>query len=226
MDDFDFWYAVHNTRILIRPRQPLETFGQTTLSYHLLTEFPDEADRVRVREGRILAYRPVLITPQTLHESPLEGFEGPEAENYLEWLKANERNLALIQYGFKIRKELLQEYRVSERINLVADRVRDEVRRKDNPLDAVLIGVDRPWEVCLLKLLIEVARHSAPHNAGELRSDPDGSRAEIEAAFAAARRDPSRVNDLAGLLEKRRVFPEYEDRFFTLVRTRGSSAAG
>jgi hypothetical protein len=226
MDDFDFWYAVHNTRILIRPRQPLETFGQTTLSYHLLTEFPDEADRVRVREGRILAYRPVLITPRALQDSPLEGFEGPEAGDYLEWLKENEQNLALIQYGFKIRKELSQEYRVSERIQLVADRVRDEVRRKGNPLDAVLIGVDRPWEVCLLKLLIEVARHSAPHNAGQLRSDPDGTRAAIEEAFAAARRDPARIGDLAGLLEKNGSFSEYEDRFFALVRARGRPTRG
>jgi hypothetical protein len=223
MDSFDFWYAVNHTEILIRPRQSLETFGQTTLRYHLVTEFPDAVDRIRVREGRILAYRPILLTPGSLDSSPLEGFDGPAVGRYLEWLRANEQNLALLQYGFKIRNEPLQEHCVTDRLETVLARVQAEVVRKNDPLDAVLVGVDDPWEVCLLKLLVEVASRSAPHNARELRADPDGSRREIEAAFEAAARDRSQRGRLATLLAKHRVFPEYEDRFYDLVRNGGGS---
>ncbi|MDZ4200347.1 MAG: hypothetical protein U1E27_13810, partial [Kiritimatiellia bacterium] len=64
-----------------------------------------------------------------------------------------------------------------------------------------------------------------PHNARELHEDPDGSRHEIEAAFAAAGRDPARLSKLADLLAKLHRFPEYEDRFFALVRAGRTDAS-
>ena len=219
MDSFDFWYAVNHTEILVRPRQLLETFDQTTLRYHLVTEFPDAVGRIRIREGRVLAYRPVLLTPVPLRESPLEGFDEQATEHYLEWLRDNEQHIAFLKYGFKIRKEPLQEHLVTDQLEAVVARVRKEVIQKNDPLDAVLVGVDEPWEVCLLKLLIEVAHQSAPHNAEELRADPDGSRREIENAFSDVSRDGSKLSRLADLLAKRKLFQDYEDRFFALVRT-------
>lgn len=219
MDAFDFWYAVNHTRVVVRPRQPLETFGHTTLRYHLLTEMPDSVDRIRIREGRVLAYRPTLLTPGMLAESPLEGFEDPAVSSYLDWLRAHERDLAILQYGFRIRKEPSQEHRVADKLAAVVARVKRDVLRKADPMAALLVGVEEPWEVCLLKLLVEVAQGSAAHNARELLADPEGHRHEIESAFESARGDASRLSALAALLTRRGLFPEYEDRFFELVRS-------
>ena len=82
--------------------------------------------------------------------------------------------------------------------------------------------MDEPWEVCLLKLLFEVVKHSAPRNARDLRADPDGTHHEIERAFRAAARNRSKLAPLAELLTRTDKFKEYEDRFFELVRSHSS----
>ena len=84
---------------------------------------------------------------------------------------------------------------------------------------ALVLGVDEPWEVCLLKLLFEVVRLSAPGNARDLRADPDGTRHQIDHAFRLAANDKSRLAPLADLLNRLGQFKDYEDRFFALVRS-------
>jgi hypothetical protein len=49
---------------------------------------------------------------------------------------------------------------------------------------------------------------------------PRGVRNEIDAAFAAATKDPSQIENLAHTLQRYNLFEEYEDRFFSLVRGR------
>lgn len=216
---FDFWYAVNNTRVLRLPKQRLETFGTTVLNYHLITELMDVVNKVRVREGRVKAYRPEILTPRTLREGALEGF-GEEAAKYLEWLREHETDLYILKYGFVIRKEDIQECVVSENVEAVAEQVRRELEKKDDPLGALVVGVEEPWEVCLLKLMVEVARRSAPHNLLEFQRDPHGHRHEIERAFQDAARDRSRISELYRKLCEYELFEEYEDRFFALVRSR------
>ena len=96
--------------------------------------------------------------------------------------------------------------------------VEKRVKDRNESHSAVVIGVDKPWEVCLLKLMVEMVQRAAPHHARDLREDPAGERHELEAAFAAAARDRSRLSALATMLQKRGLFKEYEDRFFALVR--------
>jgi hypothetical protein len=101
----------------------------------------------------------------------------------------------------------------------VVERVRTDLKTKADPLSALIVGVDEPWEVCLLKLLFEVVKQSAPVNARDLRADPDGSRHEIEKAFRMAAGDRSRLAPLAQLLTRLDKFKDYEDRFYALVRS-------
>lgn len=226
-DSFDFWYAVNNTEIRIMPKQHLETFGNTTLRYHLVTELMDSTRQTRIREGRMLANRPQIITPEHYSRTVLDGF-GEEAQQYVEWLKSHERDLRILQYGYTLRKELYSENIVSDDAQTVLDRVEKDVRARDDQLTAVVLGVDEPWDVCLVKLFWEVIQSSAHENIRELEQRrmfekvegvPRGVRGEIEAGFLAASRDASRVSDLAGLLERHGVFDTYQDRFFSLVRS-------
>ncbi len=217
-DAFDFWFAVNNTEVLVVPPRRLETFGATTIDYHLVCELMDSVDRVRVREGRLHAYRPEIVTPQRWAESLLEGFSEEAAAKYMEWLQGHESELLMLRYGFKLRKESLTEHVVTDRIETVIERVRTELAARKNPLAALVRGVDEPWEVCLVKLAVEMVQRSAPHQARELRADPRGERHEIEAAFREASRDPARTAALAERLRALKRFEEYEDRFFALVR--------
>jgi len=221
--EFDFWYAVNNTEVLELPRSRLETFGSTLINYRLVTELMDAVGQVRIREGRIQAFRPEILTPQSFLESPLsEGFHSGQAEDFIRWLREHESDLTLLKYGFKIRQETTTESIVHDTVENVVDRVRTDLKTKEDPLAALVLGVDEPWEVCLLKLLYEVVRLSAPGNARDLRADPDGTRHEIEKAFRLAANDRSRLAPLAALLTRLGKFKEYEDRFYALVRSHTS----
>ena len=217
--EFDFWYAVNNTEVLEMPRGRLETFGSTSINYLLVTELMDAVGQVRVREGRIQSFRPEILTPQSFAESPLEGFHNGQAADFIRWLREHESDLVILKYGFKIRHDHTTESILHDSIDNVVARVRADLKSKDDPLGALVLGVDEPWEVCLLKLLFEVVRRSAPGNARDLRADPDGARHQIEQAFRRAGADRAQLGPLAALLNRLGKFKEYEDRFFALVRS-------
>ncbi len=224
---FDFWYAVNNTEVVLLPSKHLETFGTTMLNYYLVTQLMDSVDQIRVREGRMKALRPQIITPQAYSETLLEGF-GEEAHKYVEWLKEHESEMRILQYGYTLQNEAFSEHVVTDNVEAVVERVKEEVARKDDPFNAIAIGVDDPWDVCLVKMFWEVISKSAKANVTEMEqrklferqgSLPRGIRDEIEKAFLAASKDHSLINRLGQLLQHHRVFEEYQDRFFSLVKS-------
>ncbi len=227
-DSFDFWYAVNNTQVLLMPKHSLETFGTTVLNYHLVSELMDTANTTRVREGRIQASKPTIITPGAYSNTVLEGF-GDEAREYVEWLKSHEQQLRILEYGYHLKKDNYNEHIISENPDAVAERVRESVEQKSDPLSAVVYGVDDPWDVCLVKLFWEVIQQSAPVNVREmerhdmfhLQKHPlQRIRKEIENDFVAAARNPDLIKNLAKKLREHNLFEEYEDRFFALVKGR------
>ncbi|MDP2916535.1 MAG: hypothetical protein Q8O16_01235, partial [Dehalococcoidia bacterium] len=85
-DDERIKEAVQNTQILRLPKQTLSTFGTTNIYYYIVSEpvYTDVAPAETViREGRVIAQRPRIVTPYYL--SRLEGFS-TEARKYLEML--------------------------------------------------------------------------------------------------------------------------------------------
>ena len=223
---FDFWYAVNNTSILLAPTSELETFGVTMLNYHLVTELLDDANKIRIREGKVKAYRPEIITPNTSLEHLLDGF-GDEGRHYAEWLRENEKELMILRYGFGIAKQHVSEEVVTGTLVQISAQVRDQVQAENDPLAAVVIGVEQPWEVCIMKMMVDVVQRSAPSNVQSLRSrgifsesdrDHEKLKHELERDFAAAATDFSRLDTLARKLKRLNLFDDYEDRFFGLVR--------
>ena len=229
-DTFNFWYAVNNTSVIRLPRNNLETFGTTVLNYHLISELMDSVNQVRVREGRIEASKPQILTPQGYGQEILEGF-GEDAQDYLEWLQAHEKDLQIIQYGFQITKTEFNEHLITDSIENVTDRVAQDIDRSDDPLSAVVIGVEKPWEVCLLKMLRDVVRNSAPgniqdfQNASLLPQAPISPQEDIEQSFAAASRNPALIDELHKKLKQYGLFEAYEDRFFAVVRANNNKGS-
>lgn len=222
---FDFWYAVNNTELVTTPVNRLETFGDTIVNYHLVCELMDSIDKVCVREGHLKALKPEIITPQALGRMDLEDF-GPDAEQYAEWLAKHGGDLKILQYGFRIQKQEIKEYIVTDRLDNVLDRVKAEVGAQDDPLSAILIGVDSPWEVCLLKLMVGLVQHSVKGNMQDIQQQAAARKnsllENIERAFLEASRDPSKIAALAELLRQNGLWEKYEDRFFALVNASGN----
>ena len=148
---FDFWYAVRNTEVIVPPKRHLETFGNTIINYVLVCELMDSVQQVRVREGRMQALRPQIVTPEAYSEMILEGF-GEQAEKYLEWLREHEDGVHVLQYGYSLKQEAFSEEIVNDGIENVLGRVKKDVAARGDPLSAVVKGVDTPWDVCLVRL--------------------------------------------------------------------------
>ncbi len=221
---FDFWYAVNNTELVQSPTSRLETFGETMVNYHLLCEQMDDVGKVVVREGQLKALKPEIITSQSLGQLNLEDF-GQDARQYADWLAEHGGDLKVLQYGFRIQKQEIKKYTVTDRLDHVMERVKNDVTAKNDPLSAILIGVDSPWEVCLLKLMVELVQHSAKGNILDIQHqtfDLHTSLEEnIERDFLEASRNSSKINELAERLKQNGLWEKYEDRFFTLVKASG-----
>ncbi len=163
---FDRWYAASKVRILLSPSHQLETFGSTLVNYHLISELDDHPGKVRVREGRLEAHQPRIITPR-FGEITAEGF-GEEAREYLEFLKENENNLRILQYGYHLKSDNFSEQIITDSIAAVADRVKAEVVASGDKFAAVIHGVDEPWDIALVELWRREVERSANKNIKEL----------------------------------------------------------
>ena len=139
--DYDRWYAARHVRILLSPSHRLETFGNTLVNYHLISELDDHPGKIRVREGRLEAHQPLVIAPH-FAEVTAEGFSD-EAKAYVEWLKANEESLRILRYGYCL-------------------------KTSHDGFAAVLQGVDEPWDVALVELWRREVDKSFSQNVKEL----------------------------------------------------------
>lgn len=164
----DFNYALENTRVVLGPRNRLSTFGTSIINYHLVTEDMDTANLSRVREGRIHAEKPQILSPHHIARLMLEGF-GDKAREFADSVSANAAQFAFLKYGFRFRKDELRTYDVHEQIETVIESVTHRVTETDDPLSAVITGVDDGWEVCLIKFMIDLIQNSAGGNLDDFR---------------------------------------------------------
>ena len=165
--DFDRWYAAKSARFLLEPSHRLETFGNTLVNYHLVSELPDHPGKIRVREGRLEAHQPLVIMPHVA-DVEMDGF-GDEAKAYFEFLKENEQNLRILQYGYHLKSDNFSEQIVTDRLSVVTERVKSEVLASNDKFAAVVQCVDEPWDVALVELWLREVNRSARGNINELQ---------------------------------------------------------
>jgi len=168
LSEDSFQYAIENTRVIVPPQRRLETFGTSLLHYYLVTEDMDTANLARVREGRIEAERPQIVSPHAMARLLVEGF-GEKAAAYAEFLSANPGRFAFLRNGFKFRKNEVRTYDVHEPVEAVLDKIKENVAAKDDLLAAIVLGVDDAWEVCLLKFMVDFVQQSAPGQIDDFR---------------------------------------------------------
>ncbi len=167
MREDDFHYAIENTRVILAPEQQIATFGRTSFNFYLISELMDRVDQVRIRNGKIHAERPQILTPEHYCRLLLEGF-GEKAERYVDQLREHARKIAVLRYGFQFRKTDVTEKTTRDSIDAVIERTKSQVEHSAEPLSAVIQGVDDAWEVCLLKFTIDMIERSSGGNIGDL----------------------------------------------------------
>src|ERR1700747_1111381 len=142
-------YAIETTHVIVTPERQIASFGTTSFDFYLISELMDRVDQVRIRNGKIHAERPQILTPEHYCRRLLEGF-GRKAERYVDQLREHARNIAVLRYGFQFRKTDLSEQTLSDSIDAVINRTKRQVENKNEPLSAIIQGVDDGGEVCLL----------------------------------------------------------------------------
>ena len=168
MNKENFEYAIENTQVILAPEQQIATFGTTSFNFYLISELMDRVDSVRVRNGKIHAERPQILTPEHYTRLLLEGF-GEKAQQYVEQLRERMHNIAVLRYGFQFRKTDVTEETLRDSVGAVITRTKRLVENANEPLSAVIQGVDDAWEVCLLKFTIDMIERSSGGNLGDFR---------------------------------------------------------
>ena len=98
----------------------------------------------------------------------LEGF-GEKARGFADWLEAHPQKIAFLKYGFEFRKMDVVEEIVHSPMPEVVERIRAGINRAEEPLTAIIEGVDDAWEVCLLKFTVDLVQQSAGGNVNDFR---------------------------------------------------------
>jgi hypothetical protein len=168
MNKENFEYAIENTQVILAPEQQIATFGSTSFNFYLISELMDRVDSVRVRNGKIHAERPQILTPEHYTRLLLEGF-GEKAQQYVDQLRERMHNIAVLRYGFQFRKTDMTEETLRDSVGAVINRTKRLVENANEPLSAVIQGVDDAWEVCLLKFTIDMIERSSGGNLGDFR---------------------------------------------------------
>jgi hypothetical protein len=164
--EHDFHYAMENTRVVVQPKSLIETFGTTSFRFLLVSELMDEVNSVRIRGGRIDAERPRIVSPHHFSKVLLEGF-GDDAREYADWVEQNAHAFKILRYGFNFRKTDLEQNVVHDSMEAVLGRLEEDLASRNDPMSALIAGVEEGWEVCLLKFTMDIIQRSAGENIGE-----------------------------------------------------------
>ena len=224
-------YAIEHTELIRPPRQNLATFGTTDIHYYLLTqpvytELMSKEEETVVREGRVIAERPKIITPYYLMNL-FNGFEhGKEYADYLI------RNHGLHEPGllYRYRNEPAETNVLSSPMEAVVHNISQKIDREQNPLATIIKGIDELWDISLMKFIHDITQRSLTGNVMELGvrgfldidsgGIPRHTRHLIEQLFREAMNERAKVSELEAELRQWGLFDEYEDRFLDLFRKR------
>ncbi|MEJ2047279.1 MAG: hypothetical protein P8X92_04320 [Dehalococcoidia bacterium] len=229
IDDQRIREAVQHTETLRLPKQSLATFGTTNIYYYLVTEpaykeLVDNISETVIREGRVIAQRPRVVTPHYL--SRLQGFS-TEAIRYFDTLtQQHGANAPGLLYSY--RNEPKELTIVSDSLRSVVAKLNAEIDKQGNPLTSIIKGEDDLWDVSLLKFIYEITRGSIEDNLWQMGSRgllnvdssgvPADARVRIEELFRKVITGQIEPSELKEELDRWNLFEEYEDRFFTLFK--------
>src|SRR5438093_10220254 len=94
---------------------------------------------------------------------------GNKVQRCIDQFRENFLNFAVLRYGFQFRKTDVTEETIRDSIDAVIGRTKRRVESANEPLSAVIQGVDDAWEVCLLKFTIDLIERSSGGNLVDFR---------------------------------------------------------
>ncbi len=229
IDDARIRDAVARTEILRAPKQGLFTFGTTNIYYYLVTEpiyteITKKTGETVIREGKVIAERPRIVTPYFL--TNLEGFSDNARHYFDQLIKMYGKNAPGLLYAY--RNEPKQMNIVSDNIQTVIEKLNAEIDKSGDPLKAIIKGIDELWDVALFRFIFEMTNRSVGDNINQLgargllgvdnKGVPVEARYRIDELFRLVARGELDPRELKAELDHWGLFGEYEDKFLSLFR--------
>jgi hypothetical protein len=219
--------AVEETSVIRPPKRHLSTFGATNIYYYLLTEpayaeFDSTNGETVIREGRVIAERPRVVTPFYL--TRLDGF-GSDARKYFQMLlETHGPDAPGIYYAYK--NEPKEMNIVSDSLTAVVEKLNVQIDSRGDPMTSIIKGKDELWDVSLMKFIYEITKHSVQDNINQFgsrgllnldkRGVPAEARMRIELLFGKVENGEVEPGRLKEELDRWQLFDEYQDRFFRI----------
>lgn len=213
--------AMQKTEIIRVPQSRLSTFGSTTIDYYVVCDLSEQMSAVR--DGRVLAERPRIVTPYYLLH--VEGFS-EDAKRYLGMMAQQNPHEPGIFYTYRNEPHSMNV--VSEPLGVVVGNLSAQLDEENRGLSAIIRGVEDVWDLAVMMFIYDLTRRAAGGNYADFRSHglldvdasgvPAAARQQIEMLFAIVREDRSRASELVTELNRWGVYQEYEDRFLRLFR--------
>ncbi|MDD5289145.1 MAG: hypothetical protein PHY28_08570 [Dehalococcoidales bacterium] len=229
IDDAKIKEAVERTEILRVPSQNLTTFGTTNIYYYLVTEpayaelAPNTVETI-VREGRVIAEKPRIVTPYYL--SSIEGFSDNARRYFDHLIKKYGRNVPGLLYAY--RNEPKEMNIVSDNMLAVVAKLNEGIDKRGDPLTTIIKGMDEMWDIALIKFIFEMTQRSVGDNIRQMgarglltmddKGIPADARARIEGLFLQVAHGDVDPQVLKDEIDRWNIFAEYEDRFLSLFR--------
>jgi len=233
MDEEKIRYILENTKILRLPRRKIATFGTTNVNYYLITELLENV--VEIREGKMTAERPRIISPPNAGYGRLEGFEEYQSsETFLTFFRKYMRGL---YYNFEFRNETEKISSVYNPFKKVVNKIFEIVDKEDGST-GVIKGVDTDtWPISLTKFLRKTVKNSVDTNVTELeergffeqagyeklefktyKEVPYNLRHKAEELFEKTKRGELKIEELQADLIKLGLYHIYVKQFLELYR--------
>jgi hypothetical protein len=228
MNNDDIQYAITNSCVLRQPQQKIATFGVTNIKYFIITDpiinnlVQNQQDDLILRKGHVIAERPQIITPYYL-KSLFDGFD--HGDEYTEFIQENySANNAGLLYKYK--NEFHNMSVVSGPLDLLVERLEQEIEKEGDSLTTIIKGVNTYWDISLMKFIFDLTTSSLANNIidlnrrGLLNVDnsglPGDAKIKIENLFREVKAGRVAPNILKKELDLWGVFKEYENRFLDL----------
>ena len=158
----EFNRVLFDTKILKSPKHDLVTFGTNNIYYYLLTE--PFTSKIIVRVGRVISERPQIISLRR-PEDIFEGFG--ETNPYFEMLlKKYDLDIKALQYKFKNQFERL--FSADGTLENMIIRIGEEIEKMDLEPVTIIKGVEKGWQLGLMKFAVEMVFRSFHSNIAEL----------------------------------------------------------
>jgi hypothetical protein len=201
----------------------------TNIHYFLVTEpvyaeLTRETSETVIREGKVIAERPRIVTPYYL--SSLEGFSDNARHYFDHLMKTHGRNAPGLFYSY--RNEPKELNIVSNNLLSVVDKLKADIDQRGDPLTALIKGIDELWDVALIKFAFEMTNRSLGDNISQMgarglldidkKGVPGEVRYRIDDLFRQVIRGERDPHEVKAELDRWGLFEEYEDRFLSLFR--------